>query len=109
LILYKNILSITLLFIILTGCNVEGEPGIQGTIADKDRNKLLVIVGLPQEQEAYDIQQILDTGDFPEAYWIETSAFHNFKIGDQVEVWFSYTQDSYPAQTKAEKIKKLKH
>ena len=106
--MYKRTFPITLLLLILIGCQVNGTPSLQGTIADKERNKLLVIADLPPGHEAYDIQHILGSGDFPEAYWIQTSIFNNFKIGDQVEVWFSYTQDSYPAQAKAKKINRLK-
>ncbi|MEX1030730.1 MAG: DUF3221 domain-containing protein [Paenibacillaceae bacterium] len=105
----RRALSLLLLIVVivsLIGCNsdVSGEPNLIGRVVDRDGGRILVIGGISREEISGNIQNILESGEYKEAYWVRVSGFKRFEEGDQVKVWFSETEDSYPAQTAADKI-----
>ncbi|MCU6713057.1 YobA family protein [Paenibacillus sp. J5C_2022] len=104
------ILGLTILFILLE--STRGEPNLIGRVVDEDGNRLLVISGITMEEIDGNVIDIINSGKYKGAYWITVkgpNSFKNFNVGDQVRVWFSkYVADSYPAQTEAVKIEKVR-
>ncbi|MGE7824147.1 DUF3221 domain-containing protein [Paenibacillus sp. NPDC093718] len=97
--------------VILISCsgNVRGEPNLIGRVVDKEGSRILVIGGITREEIVeQNVKDILDSDKYREVYWIRVKGFKSFDVGDQVRVWFSVVDDSYPAQTAAEKIENVK-
>jgi hypothetical protein len=67
-----------------------------------------VIGGITREEAKENAEAILNSDKYREAYWVKLKGFKRFDVGDQVKVWFSDVDDSYPAQTTAEKIEMIK-
>ncbi len=95
---------------ILISCNgnVSGEPNLVGRVVDKDGSRILVIGGITREEMNGDVEGIINSDKFRDVYWIRVKGFKGFDIGDQVRVWFSDVDDSYPAQTASRKIEIVK-
>ncbi len=109
----KNMMRKPLIFLLLVvgivsliSCkeNVSGEPNLIGRVVDRDGGRLLVIGDISKEEMNVSVKDILESGKYKEVYWVKVSGLKRFKIGDQVKVWFSETEDSYPAETAADKI-----
>jgi hypothetical protein len=64
---------------------VESAPGIEGYVVRQEAGKMLVVA--PDR----------------EAIWFQ-SAPSKAKIGQKVQVWYSESQESYPAQAKADRV-----
>lgn len=83
-------------------------PNLTGTIVDMDRghNRVLVIGRLSEEDRSIPVNVLLNSGKYPDAYWIGNVSTLRFQLGHRVDVWFNEVDASYPAQTSAVKIKK---
>ncbi|MFD0959035.1 DUF3221 domain-containing protein [Paenibacillus chungangensis] len=101
---------LTLLFILFE--STRGEADLIGRVVDEDGSRILVISGITKEEITGEVNEIINSGKYKGAYWITVKGIQSFKrydIGDQVKVWFTKdVADSYPAQTGAVKIEKMK-
>lgn len=103
------LLLILLLGITIFGCNLNtpndepevphqnSEPGITGYIMDKAGDRILVVNTEPKyysSNEHYD------------AVWF-SNAPQNVDIGDMVNVWYDFMEDSYPGQSQVKHLEKL--
>ncbi|MCL6603669.1 MAG: YobA family protein [Paenibacillus sp.] len=104
----KGLLYMLLIVSILSliSCNETPtkDPNLLGRVVDIDGGRILVISKIAREEITSNIKDLLNSGKYTEAYWVIVSSSKKYKIGDQVKVWFSQSEDSYPAQTKADKI-----
>lgn len=103
----KAQIAFIIILTLLTSCNtVSGDPNVIGIVVDKDtEGKILVINGISQSELDDNLKEIINSGKYKEAYWIEYTGTKQVEIGDQVKVWFSADiADSYPAETSSGKI-----
>lgn len=100
-------LTFILIFsLLITACSAQGDPRFEGRIVDKDGSKLLVVEGISKDEMTDDIKSILQSGKYSHACWVtkKWNPLRNYKVGQQVKVWFNTSDDSYPCQTTAQKI-----
>ncbi|WP_339241470.1 DUF3221 domain-containing protein [Paenibacillus sp. FSL F4-0243] len=103
----------TLIFVFLllvTACNKNDEvlKGIVHTI-DLENKRILVISELKEEDLNKDYKEVLDSGEYSQAIWVSKVATSKYKKGDQIEISYDVSDDSFPAQVTAKKITKIKN
>lgn len=102
--------SITILSLfLLIACSKNNEMfnGIVHTI-DKEDMKMLVIHQLREEDLDKDYKKLLDSGEYPKAIWVNKIALSKYEKGDEVDVFYEVSDDSFPAQVTAKKVTKKK-
>jgi hypothetical protein len=104
----RALILMILLSIALAGCLglATGDPTLTGTIVEKNGNKLLVVGGLLPEDKDKPASEIVNSGKYREVVWVTEHSLRSFKTGQKVEVWYTNSDDSYPGQTTAKKIRK---
>jgi len=95
---FSLILSLIFLSIGLLGCQQSGneeklKPTIIGEIVQIEGGRFLV----------ESIAEKLPDGR-PDAIWFSTDNIESLKVGQNVSVWTTAVEDSYPQQANAEKI-----
>ncbi|OXS59785.1 hypothetical protein B1A99_09595 [Cohnella sp. CIP 111063] len=90
----------------LNACNrvALGDPQLTGRVVATEGSRILVVGGITREEAGESVESILSSGKFKEVYWVKVRNSKRYKAGDQVKVWFHVSNDSYPAQTEADKI-----
>lgn len=81
---------------------IENKPGIEGYVLSIRNHQMLVV-----SREAKNYESTGGVKEFYNAVWF-SNAPKNIKIGQKVQVWFNYMDESYPGQSNAEKVKVLK-
>lgn len=108
--LLKWILSLWIVcLLLLTACSSEGEKFI-GTIhtIDADNKRILVISQLQKEDIHEDYKKLIESGEYSQTIWVSKVNPRKYKIGEEIEVLYEGSDDSFPAQVTAKKIDKLK-
>lgn len=73
-------------------------PGIEGYVLGKKGRSILVVGSVPK-----DFSGTGGVKEFYDAIWF-SNAPKNVSIGQKVQVWYSFVQESYPGQSKADKV-----
>jgi hypothetical protein len=101
--MFKKVLTLFIMLMIV-GCSNNEPANFIGTVIDKKDDRILVVENVTNEEiENKSVEQILEE-KAPEAIWVQVNDVKNFSIGQKVSVWYSYLEESYPAQTTADKI-----
>ncbi|PZD97309.1 hypothetical protein DNH61_02855 [Paenibacillus sambharensis] len=106
--IYPAVLAMLVLISMLGCSSASGEPSMVGRIVDKDGGEILVAEGVTKEAiaDGLDINDLLASSDkYPNACWVKVG-LNWYKVGDKVEVWYNGSEDSYPCQATADKVKR---
>ncbi|MNC42897.1 hypothetical protein D3C76_255090 [compost metagenome] len=95
--------------LLLTACSKEVEI-FKGTVhtVDEENKRILVISQLKEEDLSKDYKEILDSGVYSHAIWVDEVATSKYKKGDEAEISYEASDDSFPAQVTPKKITKVK-
>ncbi|WP_339316588.1 DUF3221 domain-containing protein [Paenibacillus sp. FSL R10-2734] len=95
--------------LLLSACSSEGEKFI-GTIhtIDTENKRILVVSQLQKEDIHEDYKKLIESGEYSQAIWVSKVNPRKYKIGEEIEVLYEGSDDSFPAQVTAKKIDKLK-
>jgi hypothetical protein len=95
---------------ILSGCNSIEESKFTGTVykIDDKNNRILVVKGISEQDLEMDTIDLLKSKKYKDVIWFSGINAKNFKIKDEIEVWYNAMDTSYPGQSTANKIKKIK-
>ncbi|NDI35339.1 YobA family protein [Chengkuizengella sediminis] len=108
---------VLLLLLIITSVSVacsndvnnseEGTMSEEGYIISKDKDRILVVGGISQEDvQSYSVEDILN-GKGSSAVWFyipDDLQVGDLQVGQKVKVWFSVMAESYPGQATAQKV-----
>lgn len=96
-------LSIIAALFILTACSTQaggsGEPGMTGYVVDKTNGRILVV-----STESEDFSQTGGLSEFYSAISF-SGAPDDVQIGDKVAIWHGAVAESYPGQSKIERLR----
>ncbi|ASA20285.1 DUF3221 domain-containing protein [Paenibacillus donghaensis] len=100
----------TLIFVFLllvTACSNDDKvfKGIVHTV-DVENKRILVISQIKEEDLSKDYKEVLESNKYSQAIWVNKVAPSKYKKGDEIEVFFKASDDSFPAQVTAKKIVK---
>lgn len=73
-------------------------PGIEGYVLGKKGRSILVVSSVSK-----DFSGTGGVKEFYDAIWF-SNAPKNVSIGQKAQVWYSFVQESYPGQSKADKV-----
>lgn len=95
---------------LLIACSKNNEMfnGVVHTI-DMENMKMLVIHQLQENDLDKDYKELLDSGEYPQAIWVNKIASSLYKKGDEIEVSFEASDDSFPAQVTAKEVTIIKN
>jgi hypothetical protein len=68
-----------------------------------------VIYQLKEKDLNKDYKEVLDSGEYSQAIWLNKVASSKYKKGDEIEISYEVSDDSFPAQVTAKKITKIKN
>ncbi|QQZ62473.1 DUF3221 domain-containing protein [Paenibacillus sonchi] len=102
-----------LIFICLflfTSCNKDVEIVI-GTVhtIDVENKRILVIPHLKEQDLNKNYKEILNSSEYSQAIWVNKVSPSNYKQGDEIEISYTVSDDSFPAQVTANKITEIKN
>ncbi|WP_258000419.1 YobA family protein [Bacillus sp. Marseille-P3661] len=99
--MWKLFFTLALISLMLVGCTSNEEPGMEGYIVNKENGRILVVESVPKDFSS--------SGGLPEFYnaIYFSDAPNNVNVGDKVQVWFDAVAESYPGQSRVEKIEIL--
>ncbi|MEK5030603.1 DUF3221 domain-containing protein [Paenibacillus sp. FSL R7-0302] len=82
----------------------------KGTVhtVDADNNRILVIAQLKEEDLDKNYKEVLGTNTYSQAIWVNEVSPSKYKKGEEIEVFYTTSDDSFPAQVTANKIVKSK-
>ncbi|MBY0012045.1 DUF3221 domain-containing protein [Paenibacillus typhae] len=97
-------------FFLLTACSkdVEVFNGIVHTV-DFENKRILVISQLKDSDLNKDYKELLNSGEYSQVIWVNKVAPSEYEKGDEIEVSYESSDDSFPAQVNAKKIIKVKN
>lgn len=105
----KDFLILSCLFLLIAcSKNDERFNGVVHTI-DTENMKMLVIHQLQEKDLDKDYKELLDSGEYPQAIWVNKIASSLYKKGDEIEVSFEASDDSFPAQVTAKEVTIIKN
>ncbi|MEK4004952.1 DUF3221 domain-containing protein [Paenibacillus sp. FSL H3-0333] len=110
--LLKASLQWILIFVFLLGlaaCS-KGDNVFKGKVhtVDVENTRILVIAQLKEEDLNKNYKEVLETNMYSQAIWVNKVSPSNYKKGDEIEVFYQTSDDSFPAQVTANKIVKSK-
>lgn len=108
--MFRNLGHIVLIFLfLLSGCS-SGESKFTGTVyqIDNKNNRILVVNGITDQDLEIDIKDLLISKKYKEISWFSGIDPNKFEVKDEVEIWYSTMEDSYPSQSSANKVRKIK-
>lgn len=107
-ILNKIPILIFICLFLLTSCNKDAEV-FTGTVhtIDIENKRLLVISGLKEEDLKKSYKELLNSSEYAKIIWVSKVSPSKFKQGDELEITYTASDDSYPAQVTAKKITKI--
>ncbi|MFS1514615.1 YobA family protein [Chengkuizengella sp. SCS-71B] len=85
----------------------DGAMSEEGYIISKDKDRILVVGGISQEDvQSTSVEDILN-GKGSSAAWFDIPddlQVGDLQVGQKVKVWFSVMAESYPGQATAQKV-----
>lgn len=73
-------------------------PGMEGYVVAKEDRSILVVSSVPK-----DFSGTGGVKEFYDAIWF-SNAPKNVSIGQKAQVWYSFVQESYPGQSRADNV-----
>ncbi|QUL52466.1 DUF3221 domain-containing protein [Paenibacillus tritici] len=106
----RTITTWTVIFVFLlfvTACGKEDTvfKGVIHTV-DIEHKRILVISQLHEEDLGKEYKDVLESNKYSQAIWVNKIDPSNYNKGDVVEVFYTSSDDSFPAQVTAKKIVK---
>lgn len=100
---------IFILLLLITACSKD-DIIFKGTVhtVDVDNNRILAIAPLKEEDLDKNYKEVLETNTYSQAIWVNEVSPSKYDKGEEIEVFYQTSDDSFPAQVKANKIVKLK-
>ncbi|WP_339250373.1 DUF3221 domain-containing protein [Paenibacillus sp. FSL P2-0089] len=110
--LLKASLQSTLIFVFLlalAACS-KGDNVLKGKVhtVDVENTRILVIAQLKEEDLNKNYKEVLETNMYSQAIWVNGVSPSKYKKGEEIEVFYQTSDDSFPAQVTASKIVKSK-
>ncbi|NOU80362.1 DUF3221 domain-containing protein [Paenibacillus sp. LMG 31459] len=68
---------------------------------------MLVVSGLKEEDSKKSYKELLNSNEYTKVIWVNKVSPSRFKQGDEIEITYTASDDSYPAQVTAKKITKI--
>lgn len=98
-------ISILILLLLLTACSKDIEI-FKGTVhtVDVEDKRVLVISQLKEQDLNKDFKEVLESSEYSQAIWVSGIVPFKYKRGDEVEVSYEASDDSFPAQVTAIQI-----
>ncbi|KHL97104.1 hypothetical protein QW71_02740 [Paenibacillus sp. IHB B 3415] len=108
-ILKKIPILIFICLFLLTSCNKDAEIFI-GTVhtIDAENKRILVVSGLKEADFNKSSKELLNSNEYAKVIWVSKVSPSRFKQGDKIEITYTASDDSYPAQVTAKKISKIR-
>ncbi|MEK4042357.1 DUF3221 domain-containing protein [Paenibacillus sp. FSL H8-0048] len=100
--------TLTIIFLLfVTACSKDDIhfKGIIHTV-DLENKRILVISQLKEDDLGKNYKEVLESNDYSQAIWVNKITPSNYNKGDAVEVIYTASDDSFPAQVTAKKIVK---
>ncbi|MEK4514447.1 DUF3221 domain-containing protein [Paenibacillus sp. FSL H8-0122] len=100
---------IFIFLLLVTACSKD-DTLFKGTVhtVDADNNRILVIAQLKEEDLDKNYKEVLGTNTYSQAIWVNEVSPSKYKKGEEIEVFYTTSDDSFPAQVTANKIIKSK-
>lgn len=100
---------IFIFLLLVTACSKD-DTVFKGTVhtVDADINRILVIAQLKEEDLDKNYKEVLETSMYSQAIWVNEVSPSKYKKGEEIEVFYQASDDSFPAQVTANKIVKSK-
>ncbi|GIO84127.1 hypothetical protein J25TS5_10590 [Paenibacillus faecis] len=98
-----------ILMLLFPACNTEDEV-LKGTVhtVDAENKRILVISQLKEADLNKDYEEVLGSNAYSQAVWVNTVTPSKYKKGDEIEVFYEVSNDSFPAQVTAKKMVRIK-
>ncbi|ETT56328.1 DUF3221 domain-containing protein [Paenibacillus sp. FSL P4-0338] len=100
---------IFMFLLVVTACSKD-DTVFKGTVhtVDVDNKRILVIAQLKEEDLSKNYKEVLETNMYSQAIWVNEVSPSKYKKGEEIEVFYQTSDDSFPAQVTANKIVKSK-